>query len=136
MEISSQLLTFAGSLVAIIALAALARILGLGRDPVLANEAEAMRQAGEVHDGFLARTIALDSAGKGALLQDEAGAIMVLKSHGGHFAGRMLDEASTALMRDGTLIVDCGELLYGKVSLKLDDPELWARKIDGLGSRG
>ncbi len=136
MAMGSELLIFVGSLVAIFALAGLAMLLGLGRDPTLANEAEAQRWAGEVHDGYVAVRVSLDSKGKGALLEDEAEQIMILKPHGGHFAGRILDASSSVKRQDDSLVIDSGEARYGAVRLQIADAQVWAERIHGLGKRG
>ena len=125
-------LQIAGSLIAIVALASLAKWLGLGRQPVLANEAEARAAANEAIDGFSPAKIALDQAGHGALLQDSHGQILILKPHGNFFAGRVLTHAACASSKAGALVVDCGESRFGSVTLTLDDAPYWAAAIDGL----
>ena len=131
---SEQLLTLAASLIAVLGLAGLALWLGLGRDPILASEAEAQCWANEVNDGFVAQQVALDRQGKGALLRNDAGDIMVLKPHGGHFAGRILAASASVRIAQGVLIVDCGEARFGQVQLNVSDSEVWANRINALGS--
>ncbi|WP_284123742.1 hypothetical protein [Parerythrobacter aestuarii] len=121
-----------GSLVAILALAGLAQWLGLGRTPQLANEADACRAANEAVEGFQPVRFGLDRSGRGGLLEDAQGRILLLKPHGNFFAGRLLAPGSTVLARDETLTIDCGERRYGTVILQLDDPAYWAEAIDRL----
>jgi hypothetical protein len=132
MELNTELLVFAGSLAAIFLLAGLARGLRLGRDPVLASEAEAARWASEVHDGFLPSRTALDADGKGALLEDASGRLMVLKPHGGHFAGRILDGTARAEDAQGKLQIISGERRFGTVTLQLENAQDWASAINAL----
>lgn len=129
---NGQLLIFAGSLIAIFALAGLAIWLGLGRDPTLSDEGEAQRWADQVSDAFAAQHVALDLNGKGALLCDCEGNIMVLKPHGGHFTGRILGPSSSARIVESALAIDCGEARFGKVHLAISDPQPWADAINAL----
>lgn len=130
---NEQLLTFAVSLIAVLGLAGLALWLGLGSEPRLKSEAEAQRWANEVSDGFLAQQVTLDQQGKGALLRNAAGEIMVLKPHGSHFAGRILGTGSGARVCDDVLTIDCGETRFGTVHLTLNEPPIWADAINALG---
>jgi len=132
-RLSGQILTFAVSLIAVLGLAGLALWLGLGRDPTLANEGAAQRWANEVSDGFMAQQIALDQQGKGAVLSNGAGEIMVLKPNGVHFVGRILGAGSSARISKGVIIIDCGEAPFGTVQLTLNESPIWADAINALG---
>lgn len=142
MEIAPFLIQFAVSLLTIFALAGLAAWLGLGHDPRLADATEAGTAAEQVDDGFKATQTTLDKTGKGALLSDKAlsdktGRIIILKPHGGHFTGRILDANSRAEILPGNAIsVDCGEARFGVVTLDIDDADSWARAINALGKSG
>jgi hypothetical protein len=128
------LLQTAGSLVAILVLAGLARWMKLGGDLRLADEEMVRRAAGEVEDGFTPVAIALTA--EAALARDNAGRIMVIKRHGNRFAGRVLGHGAGArLWRDLgkiALEVDSGEPRFGKVFLDIPDAETWADAINRL----
>jgi hypothetical protein len=128
------LIQTAGSLVAILALAGLARWLKLGGAPQLDSAEAVTRAAGEVEDGFTPVATAHD--GKAALARDAAGRIMVIKRHGNCFAGRVLGHGAGArLWRDLgkiALEVDSGEPRFGKVFLDIPDAETWADAINRL----
>jgi hypothetical protein len=126
-------LLFLGSLVAILALAGLARWLGLGGVPKLASEDEARKAASEAVDGFTPVRIGLDRAGQAALLQDCEGRLLLLKAHGNFFAGRT-GGPGWRVRHDGErLTIDSGERRFGAVSLVLDEADYWAAAIKRLG---
>ncbi len=125
MEVSPILLQFVGSLVAIGLLAALTHWLKLGPTPKLVTEQDARNAADQVHDGFQAVEIGIDQAGKGALLRNAAGQVMLLRAHGSHFAGRILpSNARMELSQDG-LIINSAEKRFGTTQLQLQQPEQW-----------
>lgn len=139
MTLPPLLLQTAGSLVAILALAGLARWLRLGGAPLLADDEAVRRAASEVEDGFSPIAVARDKEGRAALARDTQGRIMVIKRHGNRLAGRMLGPAARAAMwRDmghTTLEIDCGEGPFGKVFLDIPDPAAWAEAISALNKR-
>ncbi len=118
----------AGSLIAILALAALAWWLRLGGDPRLDSDAAVARAAGEVEDGFAPVASAAD--GTAALARDGTGRIMVIKRHGNRFAGRILGPGAAARIEAARLIVDPGEGRFGTVTLTLSDAQAWAEAIN------
>ncbi len=132
MDIDPQILIFAGSLVAIFALAGLARWLKLGGTPTLGSEADAARAAGEVWDGYEPLEIALDKQGAAALLRDDEGRIMVIKRHGNRFAGRILTGNASASVTGEGIEVATGEARYGSVSLTIRDAASWADAVNAL----
>lgn len=132
MEIPPALLQFVGSLAAIVALAALAWWLKLGAPRPIESEADARREASEAADSFEPVEIALDRAGRSALLRDGAGQILLLRQHGTHFAGRVLTPAAYARIDGEALVVDTAEKRYGGVRLELDDPSLWVQHIESI----
>ncbi len=138
MAIPPLLLQTTGSLVAILALAALAWWLRLGGAPLLADDEVVRLAAGEVEDGFVPIAIARDADGRAALARDAQGRIVVVKCHGNRFAGRLLDQGARArLWKDRgqtALEIDCGEARFGKVFLAIPDPDAWAGAINALSS--
>ena len=115
------LLKFGGSLLAILALAWLARRLDLGGDQRIRDEAQARALADEAICGFEPVDIAIDRAGMGALLRDARGRVLLIRRHGTHFASRLLDShaharldrqfltLATADSRCGSVTVDLGQ---------------------------
>lgn len=87
---ASQLLIFAGSLVAILALVALAHFLGFSSGGKLVSEEEAADFLRLAAGGFEPREVVLDKDGRGALAIDRQGNCAVLKAHGNHFVARVL----------------------------------------------
>lgn len=136
MEIDPQIYVFGGSLITILALFVLAKWLKLGGKPVLGDKAAVRLAAGEVEDGFDAVRVSISRDKLAALASDPFGRIMVIKRHGNHFAGRILnDSASAREMVDG-LIVDCGESQFRPVQMTLSDSSAWADRINRLSLRG
>ncbi len=133
MEVHPQILIFAVSLVAILALAGFARWMRLGGEPELEDVADVHRIAGEVEDGFEAEVIGIDHAGAAALLRDADGRIMLIKRHGNRFAGRLLGPKAQASHSGDALIVDSGEKRFGCVPLIVDDWKAWEAAINRLG---
>lgn len=129
-------LLFLGSLIAILSLAGIARWLGLGRNPCLANEEEARAAANEAVDGFEPTRIDLDQSGAGALMEDSSQRLLLLKPHGNFFAGRIGGPGWRALQDGERLTIDCGERRFGTVSLLLDDPTYWVTAIERLKVSG
>lgn len=125
----------AGSLVAIIALAALAWKLRLGDGARLHDKESARRLAGEALCGFEACEIVLDRAGIGALLRDREGRVMLLKRHGAHWAARLLDSHAHARLDRQFLIVATAEKTFGAITLDLGpDAQVWAASLRRLGT--
>ena len=127
-----QLLQFLGSLAAILVLAGIAWGLKLGPERKLESEDEARRAAGEAVDGFDAIDLSLDREGRGALLADAEGHVLLLRPHGTHFAGRILTPAASATIEGDTLIIDTAEKRYGAARLALDDAPAWVQRIKAI----
>ncbi|WP_417323064.1 hypothetical protein [Erythrobacter aureus] len=132
MEIAPALLQFAGSLLAILALAAFAYWLKLGPAPRLADEEAVRIAADEAVSGYEPVAIGLDRSGKGALMRDAAGRVLLLRQHGSHFAGRILTSAARVRSEGSTLLIDTAEKRYGTARLVLDDPAAWVRTIEAI----
>ncbi len=132
MEMDPQIYVFGGSLVAIFALAGVARWLALGGKPVLRDEDAARQAAGEVEDGFEASRVSISRDKSAALVADPAGRIMVIKRHGNQFAGRILSVEARVREEVDALIVDCGETRFGPVRMSLKDSSSWADRINRL----
>lgn len=126
-------LQLGASLVAILALAWLAGRMGLGGDERIRDADHARELAHHVAYGFEARDVAIDRAGMGALLRDERGRQMLIRRHGGHFAGRLLDANTEARLDRGLLTIGPGERSFGSFTLDLgDEAQRWAAGLREL----
>lgn len=132
MELHPMILQFGGSLVAILVLAGLALALKLGGKPTLKSEADMIRAAAEVEDGFKIARSSITRSGASALARDPAGRIMVIKRHGNKFAGRILTSRASAREEVDGLVVNPDEAMFGTVRLSLTDAPYWADAINKL----
>ncbi|MBX9815088.1 MAG: hypothetical protein A4S12_12980 [Proteobacteria bacterium SG_bin5] len=105
-----------GSLVAILALAGLARWLGLGGGGI-DSEAAAIAEAEASFTGFRATRATLSSDGASALVAGADGSFVVLKRHGAHLAGRRVGAAQLAETPEGWR-VDPGDARFGSVLVR------------------
>lgn len=127
------LLKFGGSLLAILALAWLARRLDLGGDQRIQDEAQARALAEEAICGFEPVDIAIDRAGMGALLRDARGRVLLIRRHGTHFASRLLDSHAHARLDRQFLTLATADTRFGSVTFDLGQraPE-WAASLRRL----
>ena len=130
------MLQFAGSLAAILGLAALSHRLGLGGDERLRDAERARRLAGEALEGFEPVAIALDRAGIAALARDASGRVMLLRRHGAKWAARLLDGHGHARLDRQFLTIATGERTFGAITLDLGaEAPAWAASLRHLGGR-
>ncbi|MDQ2877536.1 MAG: hypothetical protein M3R41_00470 [Pseudomonadota bacterium] len=104
-----------GSIVAILALAGLARWLRLGESRI-ASTADARRFAEEALAGFAAHAAIVGTDGNAALVAGD-NAIAVLKRHGAQVAVRRLLAPLTIGVTTEGVTVRTGERLFGDVTL-------------------
>ncbi|MCP5395535.1 MAG: hypothetical protein H6918_02155 [Sphingomonadaceae bacterium] len=137
-SLATTLLQLGGSLVAILALAALARWLKLGEEPRIRDPQQARMLAEEIECGFEPVDIAIDRSGYGALLRDATGRIMLVRQHGANFAGRMLDKQAQGRLDQGLLVIAFPEKTFGTATLDLGPAAAeWAasfRRLPGPAS--
>jgi hypothetical protein len=134
MDFPPALRQFVGSLVAILARAWIASGLRLGPAPKLKDEADARRIADQAISGYVPVALALDRDGKGALMRDADGRLLLIRQHGTHFAGRILTPGASARCEGEALIIDSGERHFGSTRLVLPDPQGWARAVIMTGA--
>jgi hypothetical protein len=121
------------SLVAILALAWLARWLDLGGDVRIKDEDHARQLANESVFGFDPVDIVIDRAGIGALLKDANGRQMLLRRHGAQFVGRLLDANLEARLDQNFLTIGTGETSFGQITLNLgEQAQYWAAGLRHL----
>ena len=106
-----------GSLIAILMLAGLARLLGLGRTPPITDPDLAAREAEAMLSGFEAGEAIVASDGAAALVHGRDGSVAVLKRHGAHLAARRVSAEAVHETPDGWR-VDTGEALFGAVLVR------------------
>lgn len=94
-----EFIQFAASGVAVALLVAVVHLAGFSRPARLLDEREARELASLAPGGFVAKRIALDKNGIGAIMADTAGRLMLLRAHGGHFVPEPVERE--ALVADG-----------------------------------
>ena len=121
------------SLALILGVTLLAARLGLGADVRLKDENEARALARAALCGFEPVELAMDRAGIGALLRDQAGRVMLLRRHGAQFAARMLDSHAFARLDRNFLTIGTGERHFTGVTLDLGEKaQIWAASLRRL----
>ena len=130
--VPDSLWQFAGSLAAILALYGVAKHLGLGPEARFAREEDAIEAARQAVDGFDPVEVALDKEGRGGLLCDAAGRILLLRPHGTQMAGRLLTPLALARQEGDVLVVDTAERRFGQARLVLADPQAWVQHVEAM----
>ena len=132
MDLPPALLQFLGSLAAILVLAALAWAMRLGPERTFQDEAEARAAADEAVSGFDPVEIALDRDGRGALLRNVQGQILLLRPHGTNWAGRILTADARVRIEGEALVIDTPERTFGTARLQLHEPSAWMQAIEAI----
>lgn len=128
-------LQIGGSLVAILILAAIAWALKLGPSARIEDEDDARRFAREADTRFDPQNASVSRGNEAAILDDRQGRIMVLRRHGTHFAGRVLEPGAHATRHDGKLTIATTDRRFGLVTLDLGDAaQAWELRVDALNS--
>lgn len=116
--------TLAGSLAAVLFMAGMAKLLGLGGDVRLDRDAAMAIATGE---GFAPNDLILDKAGMAAIVRDAAGRHMLIRRHGVHFVTRLLRAPLDARLDQNFLTIGTGEASFGRVTLDLGkEAAIWA----------
>jgi hypothetical protein len=117
-------LLLGGSLFAVLLLAWVAKVLGLGGDVRLDPDA-ARRIA---HDeGFNPVDVITDRAGIAAIVRDADGRHMLIRRHGVNFVTRMLRPPLDARLDQKFLTIGTGEPMFGRITLDLGEAaSVWA----------
>ncbi|MEQ1509853.1 MAG: hypothetical protein ABL909_05555 [Sphingopyxis sp.] len=125
----------AASFLAILAIVWAARLMGLGGDVRIRDEAQARRLANEAVNGFVPVDVAVDRAGIGALLKDADGRHLLLRRHGVQFVGRLLDCHIEARLDRNFLTIGTGERLLPALTLDLGArAQIWAAGLRVIGA--
>lgn len=128
-------LLLAGSLAGVLGLALAARLLGLGEEARIVNADHAIAIADEIQIGFAPVDVIVDRAGYGALMRDDAGRLLLIRAHGGHFVGRLLTPPMTARLDRNMLTLTPDDPMFGSVTLNLgDQASAWASRLRDVGN--
>lgn len=120
-------LLLAGSLAAILFLAAVARWLGLGASPRITGIEQAIALAEETVCGFAGIDAAIDRSGYAAIVRNAAGRQMVIRVHGNHFAARLIDARFIGRLDKTMLTLVPPDRNFGPVTLELgSEAARWA----------
>ena len=123
----------AASLAAISLVWWVARRMDLGGDVRIRDAGHAAVLARQTLCGFEPVAISLDRARVGALLRDGHGRVMVLRRHGSHFVGRLLNSHSGVRLDHGSLVIATGETRFGTITLDLGaEAQVWAASLRRL----
>ncbi|MEO1968860.1 MAG: hypothetical protein ABGW87_09130 [Sphingomonadaceae bacterium] len=126
----NHLIQIFGSLVAILALAGVAARLRLGGDRRIGDEAEARRLADEAVSGFDAIDIAINRERTAALMRDAQGRVLLLRRHGAHFAGRLLNPRAEIVLSDDHVALAPADRRFGPATLIFDSrPPEWITRL-------
>jgi len=116
------------SILGIVTLVGLAWALGFGGGAVL-DAATARAEASAALPGFAAAEVALDAAGRGALVASRDGRVALVRAMGDRWVVRLLGATRTELA--GTrLTLRLPEPMFGATTLDLGDAApAWARRL-------
>jgi hypothetical protein len=115
------------SIVSVIAVVALVRVLKLGGDVRIRDEGHARQIADACVSGFEAVDMIIDQAGIAAILKDANGRQLLIRRHGAHFVGRVLDSGVVARLDRKFLTLATAERSFGEVTLNLgEQAQYWA----------
>lgn len=112
-----------GSLLGVLALALLAKLIGLGRREPLSPDEVAERLADD-YGPLAIRTLLLSQDAKAALAFAHDGRVFVVKAHGADMASRELQRPLLATEEQDTLVIDPRDRWFGKVRLRLGRAQL------------
>ena len=122
------------SLVAVLFVAWLVRKMGLGADPRIADDAQAIRLAEEAEAGFRGIEVGRDRAGFAAIVRNAEGRMLLVRAHGNHFAARPVDASVIGRLDKEFLTLTMPEKTFGAVTLQLGkDAGMWASRMRDLG---
>lgn len=122
----------AGSLAAVLVVAGLVKLLGLGRGSAL-DEATACQVAADIYIGHRFASAVVAGDGRTALVEGSAGEIALVRPHGDKWVARLLPVPVKAHAQGDALIIAAGETMFGATMLTLGaaDAARWAAKLQG-----
>jgi hypothetical protein len=115
------------SLLAVLGLGWLAKLLNLGGDSRIQDEAHAIRLGFEGDYGFAGVDAAVDRAGYSALVKDDRNRHLLIFRKGNKFVARRVIPPIEGRLDQKLLTIDLGEADTGHVTLNLGDKaQYWA----------
>ncbi|MBC2670847.1 hypothetical protein ACFOON_14830 [Novosphingobium piscinae] len=133
-SLAPSLILIAAALVAILGLAVMARRLGLGADVRLRDADTAGELARAADCRFTPTVVALDRAGLGALLADQAGQVVLLRRHGARFVAHRLTSHAGVRLERQFLCFALPEPGFVPITLDLGpEAQHWAASLRRLG---
>ena len=125
-----EALIFGASLIAILAVSWLVKAMRLGTDPRITSKAQAFAIADSVLYGFDGVDAAIDKAGYGAIVRNAKGQQMLVRAHGNHFVGRLLDKSFEGRLSHTQLTLESTERTFGATTLDLGkDAQVWTARL-------
>lgn len=122
-----------GSLIAVLAVIAAVKLLGLGRAELTGAD-DAREHAEAMVHGFTATDAIVCGEGNGALVAGGQGDFVVLKRLGSQYAARKLLPPITTSARDETVLhIESGDRFFGRVNLTFPDASSraeWRARIE------
>ena len=112
-----------GTLIGVLALAGIARAIGLGRREPLSTAEVADRLTDE-YAPLALRTVLLSQEGKAALAFAHDGRMFAVKAHGVGLASRELQRPVRVTASEDTLVIDTSDLGFGHLRLRLGRAQL------------
>lgn len=126
----TDLIQLGASVVAVLFVVWLVKLIGLGADPRIVDEAHAIRLAEEAEAGFGGVDVARDRAGFAALVRNGQGRMMLVRAHGNHFAARPVESDVDARLDKEFLTLKTPDRRFGSVTLRLGrDAGSWAARM-------
>lgn len=132
-----ELIQFAVSLIAILALAGLVGKLRLGGAPMIRDEDHAAQLAHAAVYGFAASDIAISRSRDSALVRDADNRVLLLYGHGSKFAGRLLTGQGEVRLNGTMLEVTPTDRVVGTIRLELPErrAQEWAASLRRLNTQ-
>lgn len=117
-----NLIILGASLVAIISISAIVAWLKLGRYTIKSRE-DALNWAQQLIPNFTNGIVVLDIHGHGALVKEDNGDIILIKTHGAHCAARRIARPAHFEKHGHRWNIDSGDKFFGQVALEFSETE-------------
>lgn len=126
----NDLVMLGASLVTILVVSWLVGRVGLGSDPRIRSKDEALALADSIICGFDGRDVVIDRAGFAAIVRNDHDEQMLIRAHGNHFVGRLIDASFTGRLSHNQLTLAPAERTFGPTTLDLGkEAGAWAASL-------
>ena len=131
-----ELIQFAVSLIAILALAWLVGQLRLGAAPTIRDEEHVAQIANGIVYGFSVQDAAIGRGGGAAIARDDRQRVMLIFTHGSKFAGRLLSAEAEVRLNQNMLEITPADSAIGTIRLELRErmAQEWAASLRRLNT--